>query len=232
MKTLKNVLRLVRSRVMKLVYPKETYFLFKVRTIEPLSTKHGFDRGTPVDRFYIESFLADNAKDIRGVCLEIGNRDYTLRFGEKRVTKSDVLDIDTKNKNANIHGDLRKLSHVSSNTYDCIILTHTLGIIDDHESAAREALRILKQGGTLLVTVSALGVAQNPEGCFWRYTPVALKYLFGKYVSSEHITVSSYGNVLAGQAFWVGLSAEELTKKELAHNDARYAVIATAIIKK
>ncbi len=217
---------------MKTLYPKEAYFLFPVRITEPISTKHGFDRGTPVDRYYIELFLAKNAEHIRGTCLEIGNNDYTLRFGERRVTKSDVLDIDTKNIAANIHGDIRNLSHVPSNSYDCVILTHTLGIIDDHESAAREVIRILKPGGTLLVTVSAMGVAQNPERCFWRYTPAALKYLFGKYVPSEDITASSYGNVLSGQAFWAGLSAEELTEKELAHNDARYAVISAAIIKK
>lgn len=217
---------------MKTLYPKEAYFLFPVRMTKPLSTKYGFDRGTPVDRFYIELFLANNAEYIHGTCLEIGNNEYTLRFKGNRVVKSDVLDVDTKNKKATIHGDIRNLSHVPSNTYDCIILTHTLGIIDDHESAAREVIRILKPGGTLLITVSAMGVAQNPERCYWRYTPAALKYLFGKYIPSKDIIVSSYGNVLSGQAFWVGFAAEELTSQELELSDPRYPVISTAIVKK
>jgi hypothetical protein len=35
-----------------------------LREQSPLSTKFGFDRGVPVDRFYIAEFLAPHAKDI------------------------------------------------------------------------------------------------------------------------------------------------------------------------
>jgi hypothetical protein len=212
-----SFLRQIRASYTKFFWPKSKYPLF------PISTKFGFDRGTPIDRFYIEHFLASNATYIHGSCLEIENNNYTTHFGASQVTKSDVLDVNEKNGGATIHGDLRKLNH---------ILTHTLGVIDDHESAVRETLRILKPGGTLLVTVSSMGVMQNPENCYWRYTPASLKYLLGKYVPDKNISVGSYGNVCAGQAFWVGIAKEELSHEELMFNDPRYAVIATAVVKK
>src|SRR5690348_17021256 len=64
-----------------------------LRRIEPLSRIFGSDRGLPVDRYYIEQFLAAHAADIQGRVLEIGHNVYTRKFGAERVTKSDVLHI-------------------------------------------------------------------------------------------------------------------------------------------
>ena len=227
-----NTIRPIRSWVMKMILPRNRYFLFPTRSTQPISTKFGFDRGTPIDRSYIERFIGENARYIKGICLEIHNSYYTTKYGGTRVTKNDVLDIDTNNKRASLYGDLRNIPSISNATYDCIILTHTLGVINDHEAAVRECLRILKPGGVILVTVSAMGVAQEPTKCFWRYTPAGLKYLFEKHLSDGYVDTFSYGNVLAGQAFWVGLAAEELTTDELLYNDPRYAVISVGVIRK
>jgi len=48
---------------------------------EPLSRAFGYDRGTPVGRYYIETFLAHRSSDIRGRVLEIGEDAYSRRFG-------------------------------------------------------------------------------------------------------------------------------------------------------
>ena len=50
----------------------------------PISTNFGFDRGLPIDRYFIEKFLNGNNQDIRGRVLEIGDNDYTARFGRGR----------------------------------------------------------------------------------------------------------------------------------------------------
>lgn len=212
-----NILRKIRSYFTKVFWPKSGYSLF------PISSKFGYDRGTPIDRYYINKFLQDNKMYISGRCLEIGNNDYTVKYGETRVSRSDVLDIDVNNKSANIHGDLRNLDKIADNTYDTIILTHTLGVIDDFNSAIKECYRILKPSGKILVTVSAMGVAQDIKQSYWRFTETSLGYSFSKFF--RDIKVFSYGNVLSGQAFWVGVSAEELTPNELEENDKRYAVI-------
>ena len=53
--------------------------------LTPVSTDWGFDRGRPVDRYYIERFLQQHAADIRGHVLEIGDDAYTRRFGGGQV---------------------------------------------------------------------------------------------------------------------------------------------------
>ena len=47
----------------------------------PIDGAFGFGRGTPIDHFYIESFLDRNREDIAGRVLEIGDATYSRRFG-------------------------------------------------------------------------------------------------------------------------------------------------------
>ena len=77
-----------------------------LRRVTPISREFGFDRGLPVDRYYIENFLTHHADDIRGRVLEIGDNSYTRRFGGDHVTKSDVLHVVEGNPQATIVGDL------------------------------------------------------------------------------------------------------------------------------
>ena len=216
--------RAVLTRILK---PKSGYFLFKIpkRNLQPLSRKYGFDRGQPIDRFYIEKFLKENESVIKGACLEIHDNDYTVRFGKNKVIKSDILDIDQNNKQATIYGDLRNLQNIQKNTYDCLIITQTLGMIDDYEAAVREIHRILKPDGCLLLTVSATAPILDPEKSFWRFTQASINYIFGKYFKKNKMQTKSYGNVLAGQAFWVGLAVEDMEKSELEFNDPLYPLI-------
>jgi SAM-dependent methyltransferase len=221
-----NIVSSLRATFMKKVKPKDKYF-FATRRLEPISTKFGFDRGTPIDRYYIEKFLAKNRKFIEGRCLEVVDDSYSKKFGGKRVKKRDILDNNLKNFKANIHGDLRNLTMVGDNVYDCLILTHTLGMVDDFDAAIRECHRILKPSGVLLVTVSSFSPVWDLENSIWRFTVAACKYAFGKYFKPKNLTVKSYGNVLTGQCFWVGLSQEELTKRELDYNDPHFPNIIT-----
>src|ERR1022692_2553351 len=67
--------------------------LGELRRLEPVSSTFGFDRGTPIDRHYIERFLGRHAADIGGRVLEFGDARYTRRFGGHRVERSDVLHV-------------------------------------------------------------------------------------------------------------------------------------------
>lgn len=202
------------------------------RRLKPLSTKFGYDRGTPIDRYWIEDFLNRNRSYIKGRVLEITDDAYTVRFGEQRVKISDVLDIDTSNNKANIHGDLRNLKNIiKDNTYDCIILTHVLGLIDDYGAAIKEMKRILKPGGVIIYTGSCLGPILG-EKVFWRFTPNSVRYIFEKEFKPKSIYLTAYGNVLAGQGFWVGMAQEDLTNKELSYRDEKFPCVVAAVIKK
>jgi hypothetical protein len=45
---------------------------------KPFSTEFGYDRGGPVDRYYIENFLKKESGNIKGRALEIGDNEYSL----------------------------------------------------------------------------------------------------------------------------------------------------------
>ena len=62
-----------------------------LRRTTPFCANYGYSRGNPVDRYYIEGFLARHAADVHGRVLEVGDHTYTRRFGGSRVTDSDVL---------------------------------------------------------------------------------------------------------------------------------------------
>lgn len=213
--------------------PRLLYFLFN--GLEPISDLYGFDRGKPIDRYYIEDFLEKNKDDIQGICLEILDNNYTLRFGGKQVVRSDILDIDKTNKKATIYGDLRKLSNVKSNTYDCIILTQVLHFIDNFFLAISECKRILKNNGVMLVTlpsISRIDCVAGIKGDYWRFTTASAKYVFEKFFKEENLTIKAYGNVLTGLNFWIGSTCEEISKEKLDYIDPNFPCLITIRAKK
>jgi SAM-dependent methyltransferase len=209
----------IRKYLVPKIWPSANYFLPK-RRLSPLSDKFGFDRGTPIDRFWIDQFMKSSSQDIRGDVLEIGDSRYSNKQ-KSNIKKLDILDINKNNKEATIIGDLRNLRGViKSNSYDCIILTQVLGMIDDIVAVISECHRILKPGGIILATSSSLAPTLSPKQSYWRFTKQSMQYLFSKKFKSLH--VQSYGNALTGQCFWVGLAQEEMKKEELLFNDPRF----------
>jgi len=187
------------------------------------------DRGTPVDRHYIEQFLRQQCGDIKGTALEIRDASYTRRFGTA-VERSEVLDIDPTNSEATILGDVAAADAVESESIDCYILTQTLGLVPDFRAAIAHSHRILRPGGVLLATLPGLCRVERPNPIcsdYWRFTTASCELLFGEAFGADHISVRSYGNVLAAIAFLSGMSAEELSKRELEFHDGLFPVVVT-----
>ena len=198
------------------------------RQVKPLSRNWGYDRGQPIDRYYIENFLATNAGYIRGRVLEIGDNSYTRRYGDERVTVSDVLHVFEGNPAATIVGDLAQGDNIPSDAFDCVILTQTLQLIYDVPAAIRTLHRILKPGGVVLATVPSITSIgdTNWEGTwFWGFTHLSAARLFGETFSGENVTVEHHGNVLSASAFLYGLGSHELSRRELDHRDSHYQVV-------
>jgi SAM-dependent methyltransferase len=199
--------------------------------LKPISASWGMERGNPIDRYYIENYLATHVKDIYGHVLEIGSNTYTRRFGRAQVTKSDVLHILEQKPNVTIIGSLESAGDIPSNSFDCIILTQTLQLIFDVPAALSTVNRILKPGGTTLVTVP--GIAQISRydmdrwGDYWRFTTKSMRRLFEHCFPKENIEIQAYGNVLASIAFLEGLSAGELRRKALDTVDPDYELLIT-----
>lgn len=206
-----------------------------LRRTTPLSRQFGYDRGTPVDRYYIEGFLARHAADVRGRVLEVKDSGYTRRFGGPRVTQADVLDIDARNSNATIVADLACGVEIPSDTFDCIILTQVLQFPYDVPAAVATLHRILRPGGVLLLTVPGISqVAYQELGATWHwaFTEASVTRLLGDRFAPANAVVELHGNVLAATALLQGVAYEELSRRELDVRDPDYQVIIAARVEK
>jgi SAM-dependent methyltransferase len=211
-----------RRRLRRLIFPA---WMGLLRSTKPVSSEWGFERGRPVDRYYIDSFLEGHSQDIHGRVLEILNSDYTRRFGS-RIEQADILDIDPANRQATLIADLATAHSIPDNSFDCFILTQTLQLIYDVKSAIAHSHRILRPGGVLLVTIPTVSrLAGEGYTDYWRFTPASCARLFGEIFGPAQVSIVAYGNVLSAVAFLEGMACEELSKQELNVRDDRYPVL-------
>jgi SAM-dependent methyltransferase len=189
-----------------------------LRSTKPISRWFGYERGLPIDRYYIEGFLAAHASDVRGCVLEVGDDSYTRRFGGERVAVRDVLHVSADAPGATIVGDLASAHHIPSDRFDCIILTQTLHLIWDVPAAIRTLYRILAPGGVLLATVPGISPIDRGEWrdrWYWSFTRQSLTRLFAEHFPSTDIGVQQHGNALSATAFLQGVATRELRPAEL-----------------
>jgi SAM-dependent methyltransferase len=202
-----------------------------LRSLVPVSRLFGADRGTPIDRYYIENFLRANEGLIRGRVLEIGDPSYTRQFGGDRVTQSDVLHAVEGNRKATIVGNLENGQGVPRDAFDCVILTQTLPFLMDFRGAVRTVHASLKPGGTVLATVPGISQISRYDmdrwGDYWRFTSLSARKLFEGAFTGGGVEVESFGNVLVATAFVQGMALHEVNKDELDHKDPDYEVIVT-----
>jgi SAM-dependent methyltransferase len=181
----------------------------------------------PIDRYYIERFLARNAGDIRGSVLEVGDDRYTSRFGFPAVTSSDVLNVAAGDPKTTIVADLSRPEQLPADRFDCVIITQTLQLIDDLRSAIGALHRMLRPGGVVLATLPGISQTHHEDwGAHWRwnFTALSARTLFESAFAPGDVAVETHGNVLAATAFLQGLAAGDLRRDELDHDDPDYQV--------
>ncbi len=212
----------------RLARARRPAWLGTIRRLEPLSEHYGRERGTPVDRYYIERFLEAERHAITGRVLEVLNRDYTERFGSA-VDRADVLDVDPSNHDATIVADLAAADAIPSDAFDCFVLTQTLQYVYDLEAAVAHVHRILRPGGTVLCSVPAVSRIDRraTDSEYWRLTAAGCIRLFGDKFLGGEARVRAHGNVLTSVAFLLGMAAEELSQRELEHDDPYFPVVVT-----
>lgn len=202
---------------------------YDLRKLDPISNIFGFDRGTPIDRIYIEDFLSKNSDNIRGVVCEIADSTYSRKFGNN-VTKFEVFDF-LDNECATIVGDLSQVSNLPDQVVDCFIVTQTLNFIYDFQSAIEGLHKVLKTEGVALVTVAGISQVSRYDmdrwGDYWRFTDLSIKKAFSAVFGEENVIVDTYGNVLTATSFLHGISSEELSQNELFTRDKDYQVTIT-----
>jgi SAM-dependent methyltransferase len=200
---------------------------------DPLSDDYGFDRGTPINRRYIESFLAEHQADIYGSVLEVGDDRYSEAFGQGHITALTVVDLDASNPRATLIADLSATESLSRDSYDCILLVETLHLLLEPQTCLRNCWRAVRPQGTLLVTVPTLKRLSpgHPQNDYWRFTPAGLQALMNRSWPGP-FTVCAYGNLRASIAFLLALVVEECGDDDLEVSDPRFPLTAAVHARK
>jgi SAM-dependent methyltransferase len=178
------------------------------RRTTPVSRHFGLERGTPIDRYYIEQFLDGAREELSGRVLEIGEARYTSRFA--RPTRSSVLHVEAGH-DAELVGDLTRHDTLPALAFDTVICTQTLGVIYDVRAAVEGLHHLLAPGGRAAITVAGISQRSRHDaerwGDYWRFTEASLRRLCAAF---DRVEVTSFGNVAAAVALLQGVAVEDL----------------------
>ena len=201
----------------------------------PTSKVFGFDRGTPIDRYYIDQFLLKNRHYIKGNVLEVADRDYSLKYGSK-ISNSIILHVKELDDPHSIKGNLETGEGIPENMFDCFIFTQTLPFIYDVKIVVKNILKLLKPNGVALITTGGITPISRYDmdrwGHYWSFTDLSLRKLFEEVVIKENIKIETFGNVKSCTFFLYGMAAEEMSNEELDLKDQNYPLAICAIITK
>lgn len=195
-----------------------------MRRIDPLS-EWGFDRGTAVDRYYIERFLQTHRDLVHGRTLEVKEDLYATGLGAERV---EVLDIDPTNPDATIVGDLCDPATLPVGTFDAAIVTQTLQLVPDPAAGLRTVLHALRPGGAALVTVPAMSRLAG-DWDRWRWTARGLQDLVAQAGGTGPVV--SYGNQVVCRAFLLGAAIEDVPARVRDVDDPEVPLVVAAVVR-
>ena len=219
------------TRLRCLVRRKDWARWGNLRRVRPFSTEFGFDRGTPVDRYYLHRFLDANRAAVTGDVLEIQGTAYAARFGHE-LRRTDSVDIDPQFEPTYVCDLARSEGVIPSAAYDCFLLPNTLQHLRDLDGSLRHALRVVKPGGMLLASAAGF-IPLIPDGSdYWRLSVAGWREVLTRVWTGCEIRVESHGNCLVAVAAMLGLAHEELTPAELDVHDPRYPILVTVACRK
>ncbi|MFN3876264.1 MAG: class I SAM-dependent methyltransferase, partial [Flavobacteriales bacterium] len=195
---------------------------------QPVSRAFGFDRGTPIDRLYIERFLQANSAHITGRVMEVGDDRYTIRFGHAPLEPIVLVHGGDRRPNGRA-GDLTRPETLPDQELDAFICTQVLNFIPDPRAAIRGLHAALRPGGTALVTVAGLSQRSRHDadrwGDYWRFMPQGIERLFSEAFRPGRFDAIAYGNSYAAACLMKGFAAEECDERLLFEPDSDYPVV-------
>ncbi len=227
---LARVARSVRMRSLALPLIRHLRAM-QFRRMAPMGD--GRQRGTPIVRHYWDQFLRTHEADMRGRALEIGTT-FTLR-SRGAVTAAEAMDLTVHGPEVTVAADLSRADHVPSDTYDCFVVPSTAHVIHDIEAALYHAVRILKPGGTLLISFACVDYyfprgldmgTGSPLFVHWWFTPIQVDNLLRRIgLDDSTYDTQVFGNLFSRIAYQLNMPAEELTRRELDRRDPGHPLL-------
>ncbi len=145
--------------------------------------------------------------------LDVGGRGkpYASLFGG-RVVNHYVLDIEPA-PSVDIVGDGRSMP-LADASIDVVLITQVLEHIPEPIAVISEIHRVLKPGGTLLLSVPSIFPQHGSPGDYWRYMPQGLQFILRDFhsvkvqgeagtVPSIFLVINTYLQLLTGPLPWL-----------------------------
>jgi SAM-dependent methyltransferase len=186
----------------------------------PFCPQFGNSRGTSIDRYYLDRFIAEIRSEVKGITLEIGGRKVNREL-YNFTNATSYLTMDLKGLDLDITGDAHDTDAVEKESLDTVVLCNVLEHCERPWVVADNIYQWLKPGGQVFCMVpSAQRVHRVPQD-YWRILPDAMDSLFARF-SLRKLYI--YGNPLTTMAAYFGIAADELDRAELDHQHENYPV--------
>ncbi|MGR4854902.1 class I SAM-dependent methyltransferase [Streptomyces violaceus] len=201
----------------------------QLRRLTPICPDFGISRGTPIDRHYLNQFIAEIRDLVQGDVVEIGGNDGNKDvYGFTRTSGYRGLDI-REAPGVSLVGDAADPGIIPADSLDAIIAFNVLEHTARPWQVVDNMRQWLRKGGRAYCMVpSAQRLHGAPED-YWRPLPAALREMFGAW--SEQ-TVYQYGNPMSVIASLMGVAAEELDTLELSTYHPAYPVASCVVARK
>jgi hypothetical protein len=199
-----------------------------LRRTSPFSSTYGFERGQPIDRYYLHKFLAAHRDLITGDVLEIQGTSYAERFG-RGLTRADSFDIEPRFDPTYLCDFADSANVIPDHAYDCLLLPNALTFFRQLDRCLAHALRVVRPGGAILASVAGLLPLTGDVAEYWRLTPSAWRDTLAAAWPDATLDIAGHGNCLSAIGAQLGLALEELTAAELDVHDPRFPVLTTIL---
>lgn len=204
-----------------------------LRRLRPFSESYGFERGTPVDRYYLHRFLEEHRHLITGRVLEIEYPSHTRQYGHDLTATDSVNIVAGTYPNLTYLVDLAQSEGViPDDSYDCFLLPNTLCVLKNIEGCLRHALRVVKPGGVILASTGTFVPLTGARDDYWRLSAEGWRELTSRTWPGCDVRIEHHGNCLTTVAAMLGLALEELKSAELEYHDPRFPVLVTFYCRK
>lgn len=132
-----------------------------------------------VDRWLLRQQILANIARLHGRVLNVGSGQAERYRLPTTVTDYVRLDV-TAGPNVDVVGRAEALPFPNA-SFDAIISTQVFEHVENPEQAAQEVGRVLKNNGTLLITIPQWNELHEEPHDYWRYTRYGLQSLFERH---------------------------------------------------